>query len=336
MGLLAANAALALAGGAAAAFAATQSAATAPEAPAAASGNDAAAVPEIEVTAVRPGPKLWRVSRGDHVVWLLGTLDPLPKRMTWRSRQVEGVLEHADLVLAADPAVSLHAGPISMVRLYFQYRRERKIPEKQNLSDLLSPPLYARFRTVEERFDPHDRKIEALRPALAARRLYERAIGASDLTSRNDIQSEVLRLARRHGVPIERTSVRLEDPRGILAEAGEIPREAEIGCLDATVERLEKDLPVMRERAQAWSVGDVDALRALPYPKQRQVCTSAAASSPRIKALLDRAAGDWQAALESALATRRTTLAMRPIYDLITPGGLLDALRAKGYAVEGP
>lgn len=306
----------------------------APEGSAAPEGD--AAIQQVEVTGERPGPRLWRVTKGDHVLWLLGTLDPLPKRMTWRSREVERVLEHADLVLAADPAVSLHAGPISMVRLYFQYRRARKIPEKQNLSDLLAPPLYARFRAVEVRFDPHDRTIEELRPALAARRLYDRAISASDLTSRNDIQDEVLKIARRHGVPIERTALKLDDPRGILTEAGEIPREAEIGCLDATVERLETDLPAMRERAGAWAVGDVDALRALPYPKQRQVCTSAAEASPRIRALLDRTARDWQAALESALATRRTTLAMKPIYDLIAPDGVLAKLRAEGYSVEGP
>ena len=294
------------------------------------------AIQEVEVTGVRPGPSLWRVSKGDHVLWLLGTLDPLPKRMTWRSRQVESVVEHADLVLAADPAVSVHAGPIAMVRLYIQYRHERKIPEKQSLSDVLSPPLYARFRAVEARFDSHDGKIEELRPALAARRLYERAISASDLTSRNDIQDAVLKLARRHGVAVQRTSLRLDDPRGILTEAGETPLAAEIGCLDATVERLETDLPAMRQRAQAWAIGDVDALRALPYPKQREVCKSAAASSPRIKALLDGAARDWQAALEGALATRRTTLAMKPIYDLIEPGGVLATLRAKGYTVEGP
>src|SRR6185312_7157018 len=183
------------------------------------SGNGgSAAVQEIEVTGERPGPSLWRVSKGDHVAWLLGTLDPLPKRMTWRSREVESVLEHADVVLASNPAVSVHAGPISMLRLYVQYRRTRKIPEKQALGDWLSPQLYARFRAVEARFDPHDRKIEELRPIMAARRLYERALSASDLTSRNDIEDEVMRLARRHSVPVEHTSMRLEDPRSILTE----------------------------------------------------------------------------------------------------------------------
>jgi uncharacterized protein YbaP (TraB family) len=312
-----------------------ESAAASP-APHAQTQSDVPGVQEVEVTGERPGPSLWRVSKGDHVLWLLGTLDPLPKHMTWRSREVESVLAHADEVLAGNPDVSANVGPISIVRLYLQWRRTQKIPEKAQLRDWLSPALYARFSAVKARFDPHDHAIENLRPLFAARRLYDRAIDASQLTSRNDIQDEVLRLARRHRVPIERTAVRLTDPRGILNEVGEIPRAAEIGCLDATVERLETDLEAMKARARAWSLGDVDALRALPYPKQRQICTSAAATSPQIKALMDQAARDWQAALEKALATRRTTLAMKPIYDLIAPNGILDRLRAEGYTVEGP
>ncbi len=293
-------------------------------------------VQQVEVTGERPGPSLWRVSKGDHVAWLLGTLDPLPKRMTWRSRKVESVVAQAQEVLANEPSVSAHVGPISIIRLYVQYRRTEKIPEKANLHDWLSPPLYARFTAVKLRFDPHDNRIEELRPIFAARRLYERALDASDLTSHNDIQSEVFKLARRHHVAIEKPPIRLTDPRGILTEVGEIPRAADIACLAATVERLETDLDAMKARARAWALGDVDTLRKLPYPKQREVCISAAASAPQLKALIDGYGEEWEAALETALARNRTTFAMKPIYDLMGPNGTLAVLRAKGYTVEGP
>ncbi len=322
---------------------AAQSSAPSSSPPAAeASAPAAAAAPaesevtqEVDVTGERPGPSLWRVSKGDHVAWLLGTLDPLPKRMTWRSREVEGVVAHAQEVLASEPAVS-GIGPITVIRLYLQFRRTEKIPEKARLRDWLSPTLYARFSAMKMRFDPHDEKIEKLRPMLAAWRLYDRALGASRLTSRNEVQSEVFKLARGYGVPIEKPPLRLTDPRGILTEAGEIPRSAEIDCLAATVERLETDLDSMKARARDWALGDVDALRQLPYPRQREVCTSAAASAPQIKMLLGRLDEEWEADLESAIARNRTTLAMKPIYDLIGPGGTLATLRAKGYTVEGP
>jgi len=307
--------------------------------PSAASAQEPAAgepVQEIDVTGVRPGPNLWRVSRGDHVLWLLGTLDPLPKRMVWRSREVEQVIAQAQEVLPSSPDVSASIGPISLIRLYLQYRRTQRIPEKGDLRESLPPALYARFSALKLRYDRHDRKIEEMRPMFAALRLYERAIDASDLTSRNDIEREVVRLARKHHVSIHRTAVHLSDPRGVLTEVGEIPPAAQIACLEATLERLEDDLGPMQVRARAWALGDVDTLRRLPYPKQRAICTTTVASSPRIKVLMARAASDWEAALEDALAKNRTTLATKPMYDLIGAGGTLATLRAKGYAVEGP
>ncbi len=303
---------------------------------AASTSPDGEGVQEIDVTSVRPGPSLWRVSKGDHVAWLFGTLDPLPKKMIWRSREVENVIAQAQEVLAAGPSVSADIGPISIIRLYLQYRRTEKIPEKANLREWLPPPLYARFSALKRRFDPHDHAIEELRPMFAARRLYERALGASQLTTRNDIQAQVFKLARRHHVAIERTSLKLADPRGILTEVGEIPRSAEINCLDATVGRLETDLGAMQARAQAWALGDVDELRRLPYPNQREVCTTTVANSPQIRMLIARAASDWETALEASIAEHSTTFAMKPIYELIGPGGTLATLRAKGYTVEGP
>jgi uncharacterized protein YbaP (TraB family) len=293
-------------------------------------------VAEVEVSGERAGPRLWRISKGDHVVWLLGTLDPLPRRMTWKSREVEGVLAQAQQVLASSPSVSASIGPILAIRLYMQYRRTEKIPEKSNLRAWLPPPLYQRFTTLKLRYDPHDQRIEELRPLFAARRLYERALDDSGLTSSDLIQSSVLELARKHHVKVVRTAVRLEDPRGVLTEVGEIPRAAEIDCLAATVERIENDLGPMQARARAWALGDVDALRALPFPSQRQVCLDAVATGPRLKALIDRANDDWNAALETALRENQTTLAMRSMYEVLGPTGVLARLRARGYTVEGP
>ena len=312
-------------------------AAPVPAAPApAATSPGAEAIEEIEVVGERPGPGMWRVSKGDHVLWLFGTLDPLPKRMTWRSRDVEAVIAQSQEILPSLPSVSPNIGPISAIKFYLQWRRTEKIPEHSHLKDWLSPSLYARFAALKMRYAPHDGRIEELRPLFAARRLYEKAIDASDLTSHNDIQDAVLKLARKHDVSIKRTSLRIEDPRGVLDEVGEIPRDAEIGCLDATVERLETDLVAMQARARDWAIGDVEALRRLPFPKQRRVCQDAVVSSPRVKALIDQAVADWDAALDAALARNRSTLAMRPIYDLMAPDGTLARLRARGYVIEGP
>src|SRR6185437_15857539 len=42
----------------------------------------------ITVTGVMPGPGLWKVTRGDHVLWILGVVPTLPAGIEWRSSEV--------------------------------------------------------------------------------------------------------------------------------------------------------------------------------------------------------------------------------------------------------
>ncbi|HTY50610.1 MAG TPA: TraB/GumN family protein [Steroidobacteraceae bacterium] len=305
-------------------------------------GGDAGSAPaagvvqEVEVVGEHAGPRLWRVSKGDHVVWVLGTLDPLPRRMTWRSREVESVLAQAQEVLPSVVSLSASLGPISAIRLYLQWRRTQKMPEAGHLRDRIAPALYARFAALKARYAPHDSRLEELRPLFAARRLYDDAMEASGLTSRNDIQQTVLGMARRRGVPIHANKVHIEDPREVLNEVGDIPAAAETACLQATVSRLETDLAPMAARARDWSVGDVAGIRALPFPHQREVCLDTIMDAPEVRTLIARALADWDMAFDDALAHNRTTLAMRPIRELLGPQGLLAQWQAKGYVVEGP
>ncbi|MBJ7517127.1 MAG: TraB/GumN family protein, partial [Stenotrophomonas sp.] len=54
----------------------------------------------VQVTGEQPGPGLWKVSNAQgHVLWLLGTVAPLPAGVTWRSDQVQQVIAASDHVL---------------------------------------------------------------------------------------------------------------------------------------------------------------------------------------------------------------------------------------------
>ena len=46
-------------------------------------------VEEVVVTGKRPGPPLWSVSSGDNVLWVFGTLAPVPKKMEWAHESVK-------------------------------------------------------------------------------------------------------------------------------------------------------------------------------------------------------------------------------------------------------
>jgi uncharacterized protein YbaP (TraB family) len=128
----------------------------------------------------------------------------------------------------------------------------------------------------------------------------------------------------------------IEDPRGLLREIGDIPVRAQIGCLDTTLARLESDLAAMKARADAWAVGDVDALRKLPLPEQQSACLATLSNSARFRELNDRTARAWMQGAQDALASNASTLALKPIYELLGTNGILEQFRSMGYTVEGP
>jgi len=298
--------------------------------------GNSAALEEIQIFGERPGPRLWKVTRGDHVLWVLGTLNHLPRKMRWRSSEVEDAIAQSQQVLASGPSVSASIGPVGMIRLYFQWRGVQKNPKKTALKDWLPAPLYARFETQKARFDGDDTRIEELRPSFAALRLYEQAMDAAGLTGRNETERSVLRLAAQRHVPVRRAALAVEDPSGVLKAVSALSPSVEVSCLEATVARLETDLPMMQQRAAAWAIGDVDRLRQLSFIDQKDACLSALSSSPTIKALIEQAGSAWDNEAEATLLRNRVSFAMRPIYELLAPDGPLSRYRAEGYTVEGP
>jgi uncharacterized protein YbaP (TraB family) len=294
-------------------------------------------VAEVEISGERPGPNLWKVSNGDHVVWLMGTLDPLPKAITWRSREIESVLGEVKQLLPSRPDVDVEAGPITLVRTYMAWRRVQKIPGKETLRDWVPPDLYMRWEALKTRYKVKDDHIEKLLPVLAATRLWARALEISKLSSGDGIERTVVKLARKHDVPIRKTEIKLEDPRQVVTQLGEIPRDVQVACFEAIVERLEKDMDTIKAQANAWALGDVAALRALPYPREIEVCRNALETSDRVKDLIERTSAGWDATVEAALnGTGKPTLAVKPIYELLGANGTIEKLRARGFQVEGP
>src|ERR1700742_3202473 len=58
---------------------------------------------ELVVNGERTGPGLWHVHKGAADVWILGSISPLPRDITWRSAQVEKLLGSTNQVLVPKP-----------------------------------------------------------------------------------------------------------------------------------------------------------------------------------------------------------------------------------------
>src|ERR1700759_1287984 len=308
-----------------------------PPAPSATPTVDDTSTEEVVVEGEHEGPRMWRISSGDHVLWILGTITPLPRKMTWQSDAVETVLHETQEVLPAWPSIGVGANPFTALRLYFTWRKIQKSPDHMKLQEQLPPELYARFSALKARYAPKDAKLEELRPMLAGGRLLDEGFDVSGLTMKNEVQQTVLKLASKQGVKVHQTKMKVEDPVDILKDLGETPKDSEIACLGAIVSRIETDLGPMQARARAWALGDVDTLRSLPHSvDDRIACLAAVSSSERIRNLVIRAQDDWLIEAEDALARNKSTLAVQSMDRLLGNDGILTTLRTKGYKVEGP
>ncbi|MDH5823794.1 hypothetical protein QFW77_12475 [Luteimonas sp. RD2P54] len=63
----------------------------------------------LVVSGVQPGPGLWKVSRDGRVLWILGTVAPLPRRMERASDEVEGIVA-ASQEVPDPPSMAMRSG----------------------------------------------------------------------------------------------------------------------------------------------------------------------------------------------------------------------------------
>ncbi|MFM7396561.1 MAG: TraB/GumN family protein [Gammaproteobacteria bacterium] len=300
--------------------------------------NEAAAeqIDEVTIVGEAAGPGLWKVRNGENTLYLLGTLSPLPKKMQWRSREVENVLSRAKTVIPARSSVEADIGPIKAVQLYLQYRKLRGNEDQQSLEAVLPPEVFARFEALRQRYAPRERDMLKHRPLIAAGELWSEALSKSGLTSRNDVSRQVEKLAKSRKVPVVVPTIVIDDPKGTLAEVGKISREAELVCIRSTLSRMESDLESARRKAEAWAVGDIDSLRSPSATEQRESCWSALQQSPKIAGIRQQFDDAWFRLAVEAIEKHDVALAVVPINELFGRNGVMARMQARGYTIDEP
>lgn len=308
--------------------------------PSAFAQDGADAIDEVVVVGRMPGPPLWKVSSGDHVLWIFPHIGIVPKEMRWESGRVERLIAGAQEYLpmpAAISAVTIGLNPIKLARTYALYRESIRLPEGQTLADVLPPPLYERFGALRARYLPRNDGIEELVPQAAAKRLANAAFDAEKLGPPVLITSTLDKFVRRNDtVRVTDVSVREIEVvefnqlrQGV--EAGSVASlgEAGIACFEQRVTYLETSLPHIRRLANAWAQGFVDELVAsASRPVEANACVD---PSPQVDAKMRE---QWLTAAENALANSPSTFAVLALDEVVLPSGLVAALEAKGYTVE--
>jgi uncharacterized protein YbaP (TraB family) len=298
------------------------------------------AIEQILVVGEQPGPAMWRVTKGDHSLWIFATLEPLPKDMVWHSKSVDERIAASQLVLSP-PEFSAHVGFFRSMTLVPSLLRARHAPNGQTLEQSLPHDLYMRWLALRVKYLGFA-DDEKLRPMLAAANLYQRAINQVGLTHDSHVWQRIEATARAKHVPVQAVSleVPIDNPKQYVRDLSAIPSAGEVNCLRSTIGLLETQLPIMRTRANLWSTGDIERLSGLLRSEAVETCAGAVLLVPsfqeeytKLNAQLQSA---WLSAAEKAIAANASTVAVVSMVELVKPDGWLAKFRARGYEIIEP
>jgi uncharacterized protein YbaP (TraB family) len=274
---------------------------------------------------------MWHVHRGDAHVWVLGSLTPLPRGITWRSHQVEHVLDTTNQVLVQKPF------EVSIPRILWVLITDRSlllVTGGKRLKDVLPPDLHERFAALRRNYTDDANKWEHYRPIVAALFLQQAAFHKIGLSMRLDLGAALRILAKDRHVRVE--EVKMAGTGDMLGALKTLPAAAENTCVQASLVTIESAMPRLLERAQAWADGDIERLQNLPVPPEVDACRASLDAGRGASDLITRMRQSWVGSIEKYLQKPGTTIAVVNFDLLLERGGVLDQLRAAGYDIDPP
>jgi hypothetical protein len=284
------------------------------------------------------------------VLWIVAEPPPLPKRMKWKSRDIEAValgsqeiLRDSALNMEPDERIGFFRG----MTLLPAVLEARRTPDGAKLADLLPHDLYARWLAQKKLYLGRERGVESWRPLFAAEKLRKAAFDELKLREGGVVWEVIGKLARSHKIKVNEPRVRVTFGRSEVREKiKEFSRESltDVECFATTLQLTEAlaDRHTQNARARAWATGDHQAMAQLPaLPSPYLACVMAVMSSQVARAMIpadirEQVLALWIDAAEKSLAENRTTFAIVPFAKLTRPDGYLSILREKGYLIEAP
>jgi hypothetical protein len=321
---------------------------------------------ELETVVILGGyvtPKMWKVSKGDHVMWVLGD-SPSPPGTKWRFEQAEARLAESQLLmypgkLDADVGFFRVIGLVALVPSAF---KAAKNPDNKTLKDVLPAELYERWRVLKATYAPRDNDLERWRPSIAMGmlegKIVEQLSAGLPRTSTPPpgppLRPLVDKAAKKHKVKIRtmrdvEAKIKVKNARGMLKDAGSFDL-VDLKCLPLKLDYLERRIDYLKRRASGGveekaparvpdcSEGElfINKLRSGEIPDTEGILKTIDNAQLQEKLGRQQLETEWIAAAEIALAKNPSTFALLPMYQLRGAAGPLVKLRELGYTVEDP
>jgi hypothetical protein len=288
----------------------------------------AEAVERVTVTAEAKGPAIWRLTRGQGEVWILGTIGPMPEDLAWNKAGLQRLIAGARQVLLP-PAPDV--GMVDAAWFYLWHGDMLRQPDGRTLQQTLPEPLAARFATAAALTGKDASGYAGDVPLVAAMRLQRDFLSARDLDRREPRQT-VERLARRAHVPVRRMGEfdLMPTVRAVLA----LPESRQRPCLEQAVDDTFRQARDAAAAAEAWADGDIAGVEA--HYAETKLLECVAAVSPQAAGVNALSVELIVKAIDKALAEGGKSAAVISIGPLLRQGGVLEQLAAQGVTISQP
>lgn len=278
---------------------------------------------ELVVNAKLPGPAWWRVSDGDTTIYVLGTPSALPKGLAWDKSVLDRRLTGAFALITPPSASAGLRDTPAMIGLV------RNMRSKTPLLEALPPEQAARLTAALKRMGKSPDAYENWKP-LAAGMLLAQDFRKSAKLDSGEPDGTIRSMARKKKVRIVPAATYKAMP---AAKAIVRDHTAAVGlaCFDVVLDEVETGTGRLRAAGQAWAAGEVRT--SMSGVRGYERC---AAQLPGATELNRKALDDQTEALARAMKTPGHAVAIMGVRSLVSEGGVLDRLRARGFTVKTP
>ncbi|MHB8287064.1 MAG: TraB/GumN family protein [Caulobacteraceae bacterium] len=288
--------------------------------------GESTVVQELLVTKHLPGPALWRVSRGESEVVILGGLTPLPHMLVWDTGRVAHALDGANaLLMPPRPKVGFFDG-----LTFLMNKGSLQLPHGKTLETALPPAERARFLNLMRIIHAKPDTYERWKPAVAGLILigdYRRAAGLSDGKPGTTVE----KLAQADHVPVRYVGDFQAAPY-VKTIAG-LSDAANIACFHAAMDDIDQESAHAPATAHAWANADLKTVGKTYTVSVFERCLM---QVPSLQGLVDRGTAQGVSVIEDALSHQGKSVAVIDLNFLLRPNGVLDRLKAKGDEISLP
>jgi uncharacterized protein len=261
---------------------------------------------------------IWKASRGQSVVYLVGSVHLLSKDYYPLSPALDKAFKETDLLVE-----ELHLGQMAQVESQMTILMRGMLPSGQTLDKVVSP---ATFALVSERVKSLGLPIEPLsrfKPWALALTLLGLEWQAAGFDAELGLDKHFYDQAVAAGKEVQG----LETIEFQISQFDEMSMEEQDRMLASTLRELETEKAAVTTLANAWKAGDAPTVEKIVLQELRK--------EPGMyqRLLVDRNK-NWMPKIEALFARKGRSFVVVGAAHLVGPDGLLALLKAKGYAIE--